>query len=73
MNVDDDENNNQPLPPKILQYLQQNSDNRVPPTNKTIRKHMQKESLQQRLVEISLEHKLIDDKLNDIANKGYVF
>ena len=59
------EDNDAPLPPKILQYHQQNSDNRVPRTTLKTLHLFSKESLQQRLLEIELLNDAIDTKLND--------
>ena len=59
-----------PLPPKIVQYCQQNSDNRVPRTTIKTLKYLSKESLQQRLFEIAALIEAIDSKLNEIYDNG---
>ncbi len=61
-----------PLPPKVTQYCQQNNDNRVPRTCNRTRKHLGKESLQQRLFEIQILIRNIDNTLNEIFENGYV-
>ena len=70
--IQETEYNENPLPPKIIEYCQQNSDNRVPRTSLKTLHLFSKESLQQRLLEIGLLIKTIDDKLNEIYDNEYV-
>ena len=70
--IQETEYNDNPLPPKIIEYCRQNSDNRVPPTSHKTLHLFSKESLQQRLLEIGLRIKTIDDKLNEIYDNEYV-
>ena len=60
------------LPPKIVQYCQQNSDNRVGAISVKDIHLFSKESLQQRLLEIQLIQKALDNRLNEIYDNEYV-
>lgn len=69
--IQETEYNETPLPPKIIQYCQQNNDNRVPATTPQTMHLFSKESLQQRLLEIGLIQTAIDNRLNEIYENEF--